>query len=141
MAALLVVGIIAGAGVGYVVGQSDLSGPGLCTTFGSLGNATPAGVKVTVSYRGDWRLAVVEFGSNRTTASSLDSVCYYNGSGSVSFYVSIANYQGWNTVVASAHKFGATGTLTVTVAFGGSSTNSTSSAYGTANTSLSFLAP
>src|SRR5271157_3093631 len=129
IAALLVVAILAGAGVGYfeglAVSQSSL---GRCTPWGSLGGVfIPAGVNVTVSYQGDWSLAIVEFGSNQTRASALDSVCYYEGNGNTSFYVSIANYQGWNTVVASAHKFGAGGTLTVTVMFGGSSTNSTAS--------------
>jgi len=86
-------------------------------------------------------LAIAEFGSNQTRASALNSVCYFEGSGKISFYVSLANYQGWNTVVALAHKFGgAGGTLAVTVMFGGSSsTNSTTSAYGDASTSFSFF--
>jgi len=140
VAALLVVAILVGAGVGYFEGlaasQSSLGG---CTPWGSLSGLIPAGVNVTISYQGDWRLAIAEFGSNQTRASALDSVCYYEGNGNTSFYVSIANYQGWNTVVASAHKFGAGGTLTVTVMFRGSSTNSTTSAYGTATTSFSFF--
>ncbi len=139
----LVVAVSAGVGygVGYFVGSTSQSSTGRCTPVGSIGGSIPAGVDVTVSYQSDWRLAIAEFASNQTRASTLDSVCSYEGSGDTSFYVSIANYQGWNTVVAAAHKFGgAGGTLTVTVMFGGSSsTNSTTSAYGTATVSFSFL--
>ena len=141
MATLLALVVTVSAGVGYFVGSTSQSSTGRCTPVGSIGGSIPAGVDVTVSYQSDWRLAIVEFASNQTRASTLDSVCSYEGSGNISFYVSIANYQGWNTVVASAHKFGgAGGTLTVTVMFGGSSsTNSTTSAYGTATVSFSFL--
>jgi hypothetical protein len=139
IATLLVVAIIAGAGVGYYVGSANQSNLGLCSPWGSLTGAVPAGVNVTVSYQGNWRLSIVEFRSNQTRASALDSVCYYEGNGRISFYVSIANYQGWNTVVASAHSFGA-GTLTVTVMVAASSkTNSTTTAYGDATTSFSFF--
>jgi len=126
---------------GVFVESTSQSSTGRCTLWGSLSGSIPAGVDVSVSYQGDWRLAIAEFASNQTRASTLDSVRAYDGSGNTSFYVSIANYQGWNTVVASAHKFGgAAGALMVTVMFGGSSsTNSTSSAYGTATVSFSFL--
>src|SRR6266568_3656124 len=141
MATLLALVVAVSAGVGYFVGSTSHSSTGRCTPVGSIAGSIPAGVDVTVSYQSDWRLAIAEFASNQTRASTLDSVCNYEGSGTTSFYVSIANYQGWNTVVASAHKFGgAGGTLTVTVMFGGSSsTNSTTSAYGTVTVSFSFL--
>ena len=140
-ATLLALFVAVSGGVGYFVGSTSQSSTGRCTPVGSIGGSSPAGVDVTVSYQSDWRLAIAEFASNQTRASTLDSVCSYEGSGDTSFYVSIANYQGWNTVIASAHKFGgAGGTLTVTVMFGGSSsTNSTTSAYGTVTVSFSFL--
>ena len=141
-AAFLLVGILVGAGVGYLVGlETSQSGLGRCTPLGSLSGLMPAGVIVTVSYQGNWRLAIAEFRSNQTTASTLYSVCYYEGSGTTSFYVSIANYQGWNTVIALAHKWGTNGTLVVTVAAGALSRNSNNTAlsYGDASTSLHFL--
>ncbi len=120
MATLLALVVTVSAGVGYFVGSTSQSSTGRCTPWGSLGGSIPAGVDVTVSYQSDWRLAIAEFASNQTRASTLDSVCNYEGSGNISFYVSIANYQG--------------------VMFGGSSsTNSTTSAYGTATVSFSFL--
>ncbi len=141
LATLLVVGILAGAGVGYLVClEKSQSSLGLCTPFGSLSGSIPAGINITVSYQGDWRLAVAEFNSGQTKASTLNSVCYYEGSGTVSLYVSIANFGGWNTVYALAHKWGTTGTLTVIVMAGPSmSSNSTVSSYGDASTSISFL--
>ena len=107
VAALPVVAILAGAGAGYLAGRAaNQSSLGRCTPMGSLGGLILAGVNVTVSYQEDWRLAIAEFGSNQTKASALDSVCYHEGNGNVSFYVSIAKYQGWNTVVASATNSG-----------------------------------
>ncbi len=144
IAALLIVAILAGMGAGYLAGATyppNQAGSGRCTPTGSLGGFIPAGVIITVSYQGDWRLAVAEFTSNQTRASALSSVCYYEGNGTDSFYVSIANYQGWNTVIALAHKWGTNGTLTVNVAVGPQSTvtNSTSLPYGDASASLWFF--
>ena len=143
IAALLVVSIIASTVAGYFVGlttQSNQANPGRCTPSGSLQGPIPAGVNVAVSYQGNWRLSIAEFDSNRTTASALHYVCYYDGSGTTSFYVSYANYQGWNTIFALAHKYGTSGTLTVTAAVPSiSSSNSTASSYGDASTSISFL--
>jgi hypothetical protein len=144
MASLLALVVAFSGGLGYWTGVfvgSHRSITGRCAPWGSLSGSSPAGVNVTVSYQSDWRLAIAVFASNQTRASTLDSACAYDGNGNISFYVSIANYQGWNTVVASAHKFGgAGGTLTVTVIFGGlSGTNSTTSAYGTTTVSFSFL--
>jgi hypothetical protein len=133
---LLVVLVVASAGTGYLVGVNQPS-LGRCTPWGGSGIA---GINVTVSYQGNWRLSVAEFASNQTRASTLDSVCYYEGSGTISFYFGYANYNGWNTVMALAHKWGTTGTLTVTVMVGPSmSSNSTATSYGDASTSLSFL--
>lgn len=141
IASLLIVALATGAGAGYAFGlTTQTSFSGRCTPWGNLRGFTPAGINVTVSYQGNWRLTIAEFASNQTRASTLDSACYYEGSGTMSFYVSIANYQGWNTIIALAHKWGTSGTLTITVAVGPSrSTNSTASPYGDATTSLSFL--
>ena len=143
--ALLVASIltsaVTSAGVGYLIGLSNQPSLGRCTPTGTVQGSIPAGAGVEVSYQGNWRLSVVEFGSNQTTASALDYVCYYEGSGTTSFYVSYANYQGWNTILALAHKWGTAGNLTLTVLGAGpsSSTNSTASPYGDASTSLSIL--
>lgn len=140
IAALLVVSILAGVVTGYFVGQLNQPNAGRCTLTGTVPGSVPAAVRVVVSYQDNWRLSVVEFGSNETKASTLDYVCYYEGIGTNSFYVSFVNYQGWNTIFALAHKLGSTGTLNLTVAFGPSSnTNSTNSSYGDASTSLSVL--
>ncbi|HEV2137847.1 MAG TPA: hypothetical protein VGR53_03330 [Nitrososphaerales archaeon] len=141
VAALLILAVVVAGGVGYFVGSSSQPSLGRCAPWGSLRGFMPAGVNVTVAYQGNWRLSIAEFASNQTKASVLDSVCYYEGSGTISFYVSIANYQGWNTILALAHKYGTVGTLTVTIVAGPSerSLNSTASSYGEASTSLSFL--
>lgn len=138
--ALMVVSILAGAVAGYFVGLMNQPNLGHCSPLGSLQGSIPAGVNVAVSYQGNWRLSIAEFDSNQTTASALYYVCNYEGSGTTSFYVSYANYQGWNTLFALAHKYGTSGTLTVTAAGPSiSSSNSTASSYGDASTSISFL--
>ena len=137
---LLVVAILTSTGTGYLIGVANQPSLGRCAPWGSLRGLIPAGINVTVSYQGDWRLTVAEYASNQTKASALDSVCYYEGSGTTSFYVSYANYQGWNTIMALAHKWGTGGTLTIAVAAGPSTeSNSTALPYGDASISLSFL--
>ena len=148
---LVVVAVLASGGAGYLLGlanqpvQGSQTRAGECTTWGSLANTyssavIPVGANITVSYPGNWRLTVAEFASSQTKASAMTSVCYYEGSGRVSFYLSYANYLGANTILALAHKWGTNGTLTLTVSAGPSSaSNSTSQAYGDASASVSFL--
>ena len=164
VAVLLVVAILAGAGAGFFTGSSNAhtttvtatatettvvtttattTVQGNCSPLGGSSIAVPVGFDITVSYEGDWRLSIATFAANSTNASLLDSTCYTEGSGTTTFYVSLANYTGgWNTVVALAHKFGANGTLTVSASIG-SETNSSSTnlSYGSAITTLSFRFP
>ena len=140
VASILVVALVTGSGVGYLVGQANQPDWGRCTPWGSLQGSIPAGINVTVSYQGRWWMTMAEFASNQTKASTLDSTCYYEGNNRISFYVSIANYQGWNTIDVRAHKWGTSGTMTVAISAGPStSSNSTATPYGDATTTLSFL--
>lgn len=140
IAALLAVLVVVSGALGYWIGQYNQPNPGPCLVGRSVQGAVPAGATLSVSYESNWRLSFAEFASNQTKASALSYVCYYEGSGTTSFYVSYANYQGWNTILALAHKLGTTGTLTLNVAGGGSSSvNSTALSYGDASIAISFF--
>jgi len=164
VASLLVVAILAGAGAGFFTGSSTTHTTtvtttatettmmtttatttiqGNCSPLDGSSIALPVGFRVTVSYEGNWGLSIVTFAANSTSASALDSTCYSEGSGTTTFYVSLANYTGgWNTLVALAHKFGSNGTLTVSANIGNeTNSSSTTQSYGSATTTLSFRLP
>ena len=141
---LIVVALLVGAGVGFFA-NSTLNGTATktqsCTTLSSLQNgAIPVGFEPTVSYQGEWRVSIASFAGKADNVSALAYVCTYIGSGTETFYVSLANYLGgWNTFVVLGHKLGSNGTLTLHASFGNqTSTNSTTQAYGTAVVTISF---
>lgn len=136
---LIVVALLVGVGIGYFgSGISTQTEP--CTTLSSLQNAaSPVGFEPTVSYPGDWRVSIATFAAKSDDVSALTYVCTYNGSGTETFYVGLANLSGWNTMVVLGHKFGSSGTLTLQASIGDqTSTNSTTQAYGSTVVTTSF---
>ena len=106
----------------------------------SSGLLIPVGFDVTVSYEGDWSLSIASFASKAANVSAFSGACYYEGSGTMTFYVGLANYLGgWNTIVVLAHKFGSNGTLTASASIGDETdSNSTTQSYGSVRTTISF---
>jgi hypothetical protein len=137
---LIVVALLVGVGIGYFgSGISTQTEP--CTTLSSLPNVPgPVGFEPTVSYQGEWRVSIATFAAKSDNVSALTYVCTYKGSGTETFYVSLANYSGgWNTMVVLGHKFGSSGALTLQVSIGNqTSTNSTTQAYGSTVITTSF---
>ena len=112
-----------------------------CYTLSSLANvAIPVGLEPTVSYEGGWSVSMATFSAKSTNASALAYTCNYEGNGTVTFYVPLANYLGgWNTLVVLAHKFGSNGTLTVHASGGNQTvTNSTTQSQGSVTLTLTF---
>jgi hypothetical protein len=163
VAALLVVAILVGAGAGYLFGNvnertvtsfftvstTTITLVTTTTTTVMLGTCSPiggippfplpVGFHVTVSYEGNWSVAIATFAAKTVNGSGFVSACESLGNGTTTFYVGLANYTGWNSVLAMAHKFGSNGTLTVDAAIGNeTSSNSTTQPYGSAITILSF---
>ena len=164
VAALLVVAILVGAGVGYLFG--NLNERTVTSTFSTVSTTTttvvttatttvvlgtcsplggippfplPVGVRVTVSYEGNWSVSIATFAARTVNGSGFLLACQSEGKGTTTFYVELANYTGWNTVLATAHKVGSNGTLTVSAAIGNeTSSNSTTQPYGSVITTLSF---
>ena len=141
---LIVVALLVGLGIGYF-GNSVLNGTSTktdsCTTLSSLrGVLIPVGFEPQVSYQGEWRVSIATFAAKSNNVSALTYVCTYDGSGTETFYVGLANYLGgWNTMVVLANKLGASGTLTLQANMGNETiTNSTTQAYGSAVGTVSF---
>ncbi len=141
---LIVVALLVGVGMGYF-GNSGLNRTITqtepCTTLSSLRNvAIPVGFEPTVAYQGEWRVSIVTFAAKSNNVSALTYVSTYNGRGTNTFYVGLANYLGgWNTMVVLAHKLGTSGTLSVQASIGNETiTNSTTQAYGSAVVTVSF---
>ena len=143
---LIVVALLVGAGVGYFA-NNKFSGTAAktdsCAPLSSLGDAPiPIGFEPTVSYQGEWGVSIATFAAKADNASALNYVCTYTGSGTITFYVGLANYLGgWNTMVVLAHKLGSSsnGTLSVQASVGNeTSTASTTQSYGSATATASF---
>lgn len=141
---LIVVVLLAGVGIGYF-GNTALNHTSTrtdsCATLSSLRKVSiPVGFEPTVSYEGKWSVSIATFAARADNASALTYVCTYAGSGTETFYVSLANYLGgWNTIVVLAHKLSSSGTLSVQASMGNqTSTNSSTQAYGSAVVTVSF---
>jgi hypothetical protein len=112
-----------------------------CTPVSSLPDMfVPVGFLVTVSYDGNWSLSIASFASKVVNANAFSGACYYEGSGTMTFYVGLADYLGgWSTVVVLAHKFGSNGTLTASASIGDeANSNSTTQSYGSVIATISF---
>jgi hypothetical protein len=143
VAILMVILIAVSAATGYSLGTAsqNTTNPSSCSPLPASRGASASivGFHVTVSYGGSWRLTIATFASKVVEANTFFDACVYYGSGTMSFYVAAANYLGWNTLVALAHKFGSNGTLTVTANLGPvTGSNSTTQSYGSAITTISF---
>ena len=164
IATLLVAAMLVGAGAGYLSGNAN--GRTVTSTFSTVSTATatlvttttttvvlgtcspvggippfplPVGFRVTVSYEGNWSVSIATFAAKVVNGTGFFSACESEGNGTTAFYVGLANYTGWNTVLAMAHKSGSNGTLTVSAAIGNeTSSDSTSLPYGSALTTLTF---
>lgn len=143
---LVVIALLVGVGIGYFA-NSTLSRTtttqteGICTPLSSLrGVVIPIGFEPTISYQGQWSMSIATFAAKSNDSSALTYVCTYLGSGTMTFYVGLANYLGgWNTMVVLGHKGGSNGTLTLQASISNeSSTNSTTQAYGSAVITVSF---
>jgi len=112
-----------------------------CTPLSSLPDMfVPVGFLVTVSYDGNWSLSIASFASKVANTSAFSGACYYEGSGTITFYVGLADHLGgWSTIVVLAHKFGSNGTLTASASIGDETdSNSTTQSYGSVITTISF---
>jgi hypothetical protein len=145
VAALLVVAILAGAGVGYLVSIQEIAMKTVTTTItGSCPLATteeypPTGFRVEVSYQGPWNATISTYSAFATSPAYLLSSCQYGGSGTVYVYVASPNPNGEQTVMGAGHKLDSSGgNLTVTVTYGAvSRSNSTTLPFGLAETFVS----
>lgn len=112
-----------------------------CGTLSSLATLViPVGFEPTVSYQGTWSVNIATFAAQSDNASALSYVCTYDGNGTTTFYVPLANYLGgWNTLVVAGHKSGSNGTLTLSASMGNqTATESTSQPYGRVVLTLSW---
>jgi hypothetical protein len=144
VAVLLVVAILAGAGVGYLVGSQEIAMNTITTTItGSCPSATteeytPSGFRAEVSYQGPWNATISTYSAFTTTPAYLLMTCHYGGSGTAYIYIPSLDPNGLQTVVGAAHKLDSgNGTLTVTVTYGGLSRyNSTALPFGSTTSQL-----
>ena len=147
VAVLLVVAILAGAGVGYLVGSQEIAMNTITTTItGSCPSATteeytPSGFRAEVSYQGPWNATISTYSAFATTPAYLLSTCHYGGNGTAYVYVASPNPNGEQTVLGAAHKLDSSGgNLTVTVTYGDASrSNSTTLPLGSAVTFVSTV--
>ena len=140
VAALLVVAILAGAGVGYLVGsQKEIAMKTISCPSATTEEYSPSGFRVEVSYQGPWNATISTYSAFATTPAYLLSTCHYGGNGTAYVYVASPNPNGEQTVLGAAHKLDSSGgNLTVTVTYGAASrSNSTTSPYGSAETFVS----
>jgi len=169
VAALVLVLVVTAAAGGYVAGETNQhvttmvsTSTALSTTMTTVTTTTvttvtgvqgacsplsgfsaipiPVGFDVNVSYVGNWSVSIATFAAKSIDASGFSYACSSMGNGTTTFYVGLANYTGeWNTVLVMGHKFGSSGTLTVSASIGNeTSSNRTSQPYGSAFTTLSF---
>jgi hypothetical protein len=151
-AAVVILLVVVGAVAGYALGVANQPTSTITTTsFATAQNSCtpqsdwasvpiPLGFLVTVSYSGSWSLSIASFASKVAEASAYSGACGYEGSGTITFYVGLANYSGgWNSLVVLAHKFGSNGTLMVSANIGDETeSNSTAQSYGSVITTISF---
>jgi hypothetical protein len=144
IATLLVVAMVAGAGVGYLISSRGTAMNTTTTTItascpsATTEEYTPSGFRVGVTYQGPWNATVSTFSTPATTPGYLLSSCRYGGIGTAYVYVPSLDLNGLQTVVGTAHKLDSgNGTLTVTVTYGGLSRyNSTTLPFGSATIQL-----
>ena len=144
IASLLVIAILAGAGVGYLVGRQEIAMKTVTTTItGTCPKATAqfgsGDFVVEVSYQGPWNATVSTYSAFETAPAYRLSACQYGGVGTAYVNVASPNPSGEQTVLVAAHKLDSSdGNLTVTVTYGaGSRSNTTTSPFGSAMTLIS----
>ena len=152
VAAFVILLVVASAAAAYSIGVVNqrtstrtttifTTNQNSCTPLSSLSDvAIPVGFHVTVSYEGNWSLSIATFASKVVNSSAFSYACYYEGSGTMTFYVGLANYLGgWSKAAVLAHKFGSNGTLTASASIGDETdSNSTTQSYGSVIATISF---